>query len=66
MCRSRLARDSYIVPVPRLTLLSDQNRDRIVSQHTIPAIVKYFDHPSVAKVAVPVTFNICVDYGKLP
>jgi hypothetical protein len=44
----------------------DKNRERIVSDQTIPAIIKHFDNPPVAKIAVPVTFNICVDYGKLP
>lgn len=45
-------------------LLIDVNRERVISRDYLPFIVMQLQTDSLADFAIPVLFNICVDYGK--
>lgn len=36
----------------------------VVSQEVIPSIIEQLQDDSLAKLVIPVLYNICVDYGK--
>ncbi|KAI0376066.1 ARM repeat-containing protein [Hypomontagnella monticulosa] len=40
----------------------DENRQRVVDSGRMPQLVKLLTHDSLLKFAIPVLFNICVDY----
>ncbi|KAI0844232.1 armadillo-type protein [Daldinia vernicosa] len=40
----------------------DENRQRVVDSGCLPQLVKLLTHDSLLQVAIPVLFNICVDY----
>jgi hypothetical protein len=41
----------------------DANRARVISQNYTLPIIKQLRNPGLAKIAVLVIYNICVDYG---
>ncbi|KAI1134580.1 ARM repeat-containing protein [Hypoxylon sp. FL0543] len=40
----------------------DENRQRVIDSGSVPQLVKLLGHDSLLQLAVPVLFNICVDY----
>ncbi|KAI1408696.1 ARM repeat-containing protein [Hypoxylon sp. FL1857] len=40
----------------------DENRQRVVDSGCLPQLVKLLGHDSLLQLAIPVLFNICVDY----
>ncbi|KAI0836532.1 ARM repeat-containing protein [Hypoxylon sp. FL0890] len=40
----------------------DENRQRVVDSGSVPQLVKLLGHDSLLQLAIPVLFNICVDY----
>lgn len=44
--------------------MADTNRELVVSQRVLPSIIKKLENDSLANLAVPVLYNICIDYGK--
>ena len=43
---------------------TDENRMRVVNQNYTLHIIKLFQNPAVLHVAIPVIYNVCVDFGK--
>jgi hypothetical protein len=44
---------------------TDENRARVVSQNYLYPIFSKLSDLSLINVVIPVTYNICVDYGEL-
>jgi len=42
----------------------DENRKRVVDRNYTLPIIELFQNPAVMHVAVPVIYNICVDFGR--
>lgn len=42
----------------------DTNRESVVSQGFILPIIRQLQNDSLASLAIPVLYNICIDYGK--
>ena len=47
-----------------LILWQDSNRESVVSQEVLPSIINNLENDGLAKLVVPVLYNICVDYGE--
>lgn len=46
-------------------LNQDENRQLVVDRNYTLPIMKLFDNPALVHVAIPVVYNICVDFGTL-
>jgi len=44
---------------------ADENRARVVTSNYLPSIILQLKDTSLLPFAIPVLYNICVDYGKL-
>lgn len=44
----------------------DENRQRVIDLDYILSIIRLFQLPPIAHVAIPVLYNICSDFGKSP
>jgi hypothetical protein len=44
---------------------TDENRERVVQGNYLPAIIRCLQIDAVVPYAIPVLYNILVDYGKL-
>ena len=42
----------------------DKNRARVVSGNYLPILISQLDNTSLLPFAIPVLYNICIDYGK--
>jgi hypothetical protein len=42
----------------------DENREIVVKDNYTLAIIRHFLNPDIIHVAIPVIYNICMDYGK--
>jgi hypothetical protein len=42
----------------------DENREVVVKDNYTLAIIRHFLNPDIIHVAIPVIYNICMDYGK--
>jgi hypothetical protein len=56
--------------IPLLSLYAnlylDENRDIVVQGNHTLAIIQHFLDPELVFVAIPVIYNICMDYGMSP
>lgn len=43
----------------------DENRAIVVDGEYIIAIIRLFSNPDLIHVAIPVIYNICMDYGRM-
>lgn len=43
----------------------DENREIVVEGNHTLAIIRYFLDPDLVFVAIPVIYNICMDYGMI-
>lgn len=43
---------------------SDENRGIVIDGEYISAVIRHFVNPDLIHVAIPVIYNICMDYGK--
>jgi len=57
-------RSPWYFPV-HFSQIIDENRKRVVSRTLMPSIVALIGQSSLIPFAIPVLFNVCVDYGKL-
>jgi len=49
----------------RIVLTSvDENRARVVASNYLPSVIIQLKDPSLLPFAIPVLYNICIDYGK--
>jgi hypothetical protein len=48
-----------------LTQGADENRERVLHYAILPNVLQQLQDPELVSVAVPVVYNICVDYGLL-
>lgn len=44
---------------------TDENREIVVKGNYTLAIIRHFLNPELIQVALPVIYNICMDYGKV-
>lgn len=62
MCRYRYAAISYIC-AQISNVDADENREIVVKGNYTLAIIRYFLDPDLVFVAIPVIYNICMDYS---
>jgi len=43
---------------------ADENRARVVALNSLPSIILQLKDTSLLPFAIPVLYNICIDYGK--
>ena len=43
----------------------DENREIVITGNYTLAIIRYFLDPELIFIAIPVIYNICMDYGML-
>lgn len=48
----------------RVNTLTDENRDIVVKDNYTLAILRFFLDPELVFVAIPVIYNICMDFGE--
>lgn len=63
MCRHR-SDDIPPMSSTRLTF-TDENRARVVESNYLPSIILQLQDTSLIPFAIPVLYNICIDYGEL-
>lgn len=63
MCRHR-SDDSQPISLTPLTFV-DENRARVVASSCLPSIILQLQDTSLLPFAIPVLYNICIDYGEL-
>lgn len=62
MCRYRYAAISCICS--HITnIYADENREIVIKGNYTLAIIRYFLDPDLVFVAIPVIYNICMDYS---
>lgn len=42
----------------------DENREIVIKDNYTLAIIRHFSNPKLIHVAIPVIYNICMDYGE--
>jgi hypothetical protein len=55
--------DCFRSYVGKLTVDADENREIVIKGNYTLAIIRYFLDPDLIFVAIPVIYNICMDYG---
>lgn len=51
-------------PFPNLHFHSDENRAVVIDGEYVVAIIRHLLNPNLIHVAIPVIYNICMDYGE--
>jgi hypothetical protein len=63
LCRYRYAFVSAF-PWTEINTTTDENRDIVVKDNYTLAVLQYFLNPDLVFVAIPVIYNICMDFGE--
>lgn len=56
--------DLFLINLLKKKICLDPNRESVVSQGFILPITKQLQNDTLAKLVIPVLYNICIDYGK--
>lgn len=57
-------RQSSSATLVRADVHLDENREIVVKKNYTLAIIRKFSDPDLLRVAIPVIYNICMDYGE--
>lgn len=64
VCSSSSLNLGSLRPLTAVDTALDENREIVVKDNYTLAIIRHFLNPDIVHVAIPVIYNICMDYGE--